>query len=115
VRSIIVRTLERLGYSVQAAGDGSEALSMFLDGAVDELSLLVTDIVMPHLGGTELATRLRETLPDLRVLYVSGYADRYPEDIADSSRAVLLAKPFLPSDLAREVRTLLDHDRSAAE
>ena len=111
VRSIIVRTLRRLGYGVTSASNGSEALTLVEAGEAGDFDLLITDIVMPHLGGNELARRLRERFPHLPVLYISGYADRYPDELADPEYAALLGKPFLPADLARHVRRLLDKAR----
>lgn len=111
VRSIIVRTLRRLGYEVVSASNGSEALTLVEAGDAGDFDLLITDIVMPHLGGNELARRLRARFPHLPVLYISGYADRYPEELADPEYAALLGKPFLPADLARHVRRLLDKAR----
>ncbi|MEE9386587.1 MAG: ATP-binding protein [Nannocystaceae bacterium] len=112
VRSIIVRTLERLGYEVRSASNGSEALSMCDNGELGDFALLITDIVMPHLGGAELARRLRESRTDLPTLYISGYADRYPDELGGAGNSTLLCKPFLPHELARRVRSMIDQSAS---
>jgi PAS domain S-box-containing protein len=108
VRSLVRRALEADGYQVLEAGDGVDALRLAEehDGAVD---LLLTDVVMPRMGGRELADRMRAVDPGLRVLYMSGYAE---EQIA--RRGVLdpgthlLEKPFEPATLKRQVRDALD-------
>jgi signal transduction histidine kinase/ActR/RegA family two-component response regulator len=72
VRRIVTRTLELEGYQVTEARHGEEALALLaeLDGAVD---VVVSDVVMPVMGGPELAARLRERYPDLPVIWMSGY------------------------------------------
>ncbi len=108
VRGFARRSLESRGYRVLEARDGEEALAgaEAHPGAID---LLVTDVVMPRLGGFDLARRLTERRPGLRVLYVSGYPeDRTGEIHALGSGASLLLKPFRGEDLARRVRELLD-------
>jgi two-component system cell cycle sensor histidine kinase/response regulator CckA len=100
--------LERLGYTVLSAGDGAEALELAerTEGSID---LLVTDIVMPRLGGRELSAKLRERHPRTRVLYTSGYAES-----AIAHQGVLLEgvrflqKPYTLAALARCVREALD-------
>jgi CheY-like chemotaxis protein len=78
----------------------------------DGLDLLLTDVVMPHMSGPQLAQRLREHRPDLRVLFMSGYTD----DAAlrhgvQRSEVFFLQKPFTPDVLARRVRETLDVKR----
>ena len=105
VRTLIARDLRRLGYSVVVASDGHQALALVNEG--QPVDLLLTDIAMPGLNGLELATRLREELPSLRVLYMTGYAAA----VADGALApVLIEKPFGPDALARRIRALLDED-----
>jgi PAS domain S-box-containing protein len=108
VRQLGRRALESEGYTVLAAASGRDALA-FLgrhDGAID---LLVTDVVMPGMGGRELAERLAVQRPDTPVLYISGYpGDESDERGALAPGASLLRKPFLPEELARKVREVLD-------
>jgi CheY-like chemotaxis protein len=109
VRLPTVRSLTGLGYEVLVATNGAEALSL-ASAHHGKIDLLVTDVVMPGMRGNELAAELRRLRPDLRVLYISGYA----EDSASIERALaegdsFLPKPFTVPDLARRVRALLDH------
>jgi FixJ family two-component response regulator len=70
---------------------------------------MVTDLVMPHLGGRDLAKRMASILPELKVLYLSGYTDSVAmhQGILDPG-SFFLQKPFAPADLARKVRECLD-------
>ena len=109
VRGILRQMLVRYGYTVLVAGDGRQALAAS-DAHPGPLPLLVTDVVIPGgMNGRDLARRLRERRPELRVLYVSGYT----ED-AVLRRGVLeqglayLQKPFGPPELLARVRALLD-------
>ena len=108
VRTLVRRVLERLGYHVLVAEDGESAmvLSLAYDGPIH---LLVTDVIMPRMGGRALADQFALARPDARVLFVSGYTDD-----AVMQHGVLeptvhyLEKPFTPDTLARKVRRVLD-------
>jgi PAS domain S-box-containing protein len=108
VRQTARQILTARGYRVLEAGDGVEALERAAahDG---EIHLLVTDVVMPNLGGGELARRLVRERPGIRVLFVSGYAadERVREGVADAS-VRFLQKPFSVEALAGAVREALD-------
>ena len=108
VRRLLVRTLNSAGYSVIEAANGADAL-LKLASADDQLDLLVTDVVMPQMGGRELATKVLETHPDLPVLYLSGYTENaiVHHGVLDAG-LVFLQKPFTPEDLLRRVRDVLD-------
>ena len=116
VRSMASEVLEVLGYRVLAAADGAEALAIAAghDGAID---LLITDVVMPRLGGGELAQRLASARPGIRVLFISGYPDDaiVRHGILEH-RSVLLQKPFAIAEFVHQVREILDApaDRSEA-
>jgi PAS domain S-box-containing protein len=115
VRSLAVRTLRRAGYGVLEAEDPEHALALFASPD-REVSLLVTDVVMPRISGPELAERLRAVRPDLAVLFSSGYSDRVAEIEAQlGPRTAFLPKPFVPRQLALLVRELLDAGQATAE
>jgi len=111
LRALTCELLEHLGYTVLAASDGQEALKL----AAQEpgpIHLLVSDVVMPHMDGRELAERLSGLRPDLRVLYISGYTDGTITHRGLLGAGVsLLEKPFTLDTLAVAVRSVLDrHD-----
>ena len=114
VRKVAMRSLSRLGYTVIEATNGEEALSLF-QGARDEIDLLITDVVMPVLGGKQLAERVRAVRPTVRILFMSGYAKA-----AIAAQGILapgtpvLQKPFTPDQLGRWVRLILDSPAGAA-
>ncbi len=112
VRGVIRRTLERHGYTVREARHGGDALLVWKDER-DTLSLVVTDIVMPELGGRELAARLRADQPDLPILFLSGYAGGADGGEPLSDDEPFLHKPFANAELVRQVGTLLRRRREA--
>lgn len=108
VRSLISQVLRERGYQVLEASDGADALQL-ASGFASPIHLLLTDLVMPRIGGRELAGRLCPLRPDIRVLYVSGYSDQVLFGAADlGPEAAFMQKPFSPDTLARKVRELLD-------
>jgi CheY-like chemotaxis protein len=109
VRDFAISLLADLGYQVTAASDGIEARAIVDREGLDGFELLLTDVVMPRLGGTELARELRARKPELAVLFVSGYA-RNDSEIAAllGPRCLYLQKPFAPAALAAALRRLLD-------
>ena len=111
VRAVSRRILQRAGYTVLSAPDGVEALRIIADAGSD-VQLLVTDVVMPGLGGRELVMRVRETHPSLRVLFVSGYTEEgvRRHGVLDSE-STFLEKPFTAERLAQKVREVLDTPR----
>ncbi|MGE0432444.1 MAG: PAS domain S-box protein [Planctomycetota bacterium] len=104
VRKLTTRILSRLGYRILQASDGEEALRVMAQAGPDAIDLLVTDVVMPRMGGRELARRIRDLRPGLRVLFVSGYSD---EAIAMDEPSAFLQKPFTMQLLAQRIRELL--------
>ena len=107
VREVAREFLESGGYTVIEARDGAEALKR-VEKYEDAIDLLVTDMVMPGMTGQELSTRLLQSRPEIRVLYMSGYSERAAVDFArgDSSMR-LLAKPFSRWALLRAVHEIL--------
>jgi two-component system, cell cycle sensor histidine kinase and response regulator CckA len=108
VRRIASRILVGNGYRVHVAVDGADALQRFeeLAGKIDAL---VTDVVLPKVSAKELVRRLKLQKPDLRVLYTSGYTENtvVHQGVVDAGVS-FLAKPYLPADLSRAVREVLD-------
>ena len=105
VRELTRELLELEGYRLLTAGGAAEAQAIAAQGI--PFSLLVTDVVMPGLSGPLLAGKLRLTMPDLKVLFISGYAEQQLPDGSLSSAEAFLPKPFSPATLARKVRELL--------
>jgi PAS domain S-box-containing protein len=107
VRILVKKTLELHGYTVLDAGNGTEALklSQTCEGPIH---LALTDVIMPEMGGQELATRLSATRPELKVLYMSGYADQTIQQEILGPNVAFLEKPATEETLIRQVRELLD-------
>ena len=110
IRELASDFLQGRGYMVLTAMDGNEALRI-ADGHEDLIHLLVTDIVMPNIGGKELAQRLRQVRPQIKVLLMSGYPDHPALASADvGMQMTVLQKPFSLDMLAHKVRGLLDQE-----
>lgn len=108
VRTVASRVLKKQGYTVLEAADGYAALH--IAGAMtDSIALLITDIVMPRLGGPALAEQLARSHPEMKVLYMSGYADDavVKHGVLDAT-VNFLQKPFRVETLAQKVRRILD-------
>src|SRR5438094_695988 len=108
VRLLARKVLERAGYRVLVAAGGAEALEL-AERYAGPIHLLLTDVVMPGMNGRALMRRLAPLRPDLRVLYMSGYADEAvaQHGVLDPGTA-FLQKPFTPGGLADKVRGVLD-------
>jgi CheY-like chemotaxis protein len=114
VRSLAQLVLSSGGYHVLEARDGEQALQIAA-AHPDTIHLLVTDLVMPHLTGRQLAATLKQSRPNLKVLLISGYADQAaPANGGSATNGAFLQKPFSPTVLARKVRQLLDAAGSEA-
>jgi two-component system cell cycle sensor histidine kinase/response regulator CckA len=108
VRQIAVHMLRRYGYHVIGAQNAGEAL-LTCEQHPRTIHLLITDVVMPHMSGRQLAERLAQVRPELKVLFMSGYTENaiVHHGILDSGIAYL-QKPLTPELLARRVREVLD-------
>jgi CheY-like chemotaxis protein len=107
VRTYAVEALRELGYTVVHAAGGLEALRMIDDG--QDVSLLFTDVVMPSMTGSQLASQALGRLPGLRVLYTTGYTrDAVTRNGMLGSGHALLPKPYGLDELAEKVRAVLD-------
>ena len=109
LRILLERLLQKQGYTVLAARDGREALEIALhhSGAID---LLLSDIVMPEMSGTELAERLEREFPAIRIVLMSAYADGI---LKMNERWVFFTKPFVISQLLAALERLLREPRAA--
>ncbi len=109
VRALIRRILQGQGYHVIEARDGLEALRQLADASVP-VKLVVTDVMMPEMGGRELGERVRAQFPTMPVLYMSGYTDdAVMRQGIDLDESAFVQKPFTPAALSLKVRQLLDH------
>jgi two-component system cell cycle sensor histidine kinase/response regulator CckA len=107
VRSFAARALGQRGYNVLQATTGAEALDVFAShqGHVD---LVVSDVVMPEMDGPTLCERLRREQPDIKVIFISGYAeDAFRRHLAENEDFMFLQKPFDLKELAAAVKTAL--------
>jgi signal transduction histidine kinase/ActR/RegA family two-component response regulator len=116
VRRLTVSILKNRGYTVHEAGDGIQAMELIMDEHSPRFDLIISDIIMPRMGGRELVENIRFRLPEVKVLFVSGYTD---DALAD--RGVLgpgiafLEKPFSHKQLAERVRAVLDETSAVVE
>jgi CheY-like chemotaxis protein len=108
LRDLARESLQTVGYTVLEARHGGEAL-VTSEQHAGPIHLLLTDVIMPHMNGRELADRLVSARPEIRVLYMSGYTGEVirAQDLMQSGRA-FLPKPFSPDALVRKVREALD-------
>ena len=110
IRNLLASILVTGGFDVNLARNGAEALSLCEDGLV--VDLLITDLMMPQMGGVELARRLRRIQPEVGTVFVSGHPlekANLPE--LDAKREAYLAKPFTPAQLRQEVHRALANSR----
>jgi PAS domain S-box-containing protein len=106
VREMSAEMLALHGYQVLAADSGAAALAILATHAAP-IALLLTDVVMPGMGGIDLAREAQRRRPGLRLLFMSGYLDRAGRHAAAAGQA-FIQKPFTPAELGRSVRTVLD-------
>jgi two-component system cell cycle sensor histidine kinase/response regulator CckA len=105
VRSVAERALTRHGYKVLTADNGEDALEILADGK--EIDLLISDVVMPGMDGPTMVTEARKTRPDLKILFMSGYAEEQLRNSIDIENVNFLPKPFSVTDLAEAARRTL--------
>ena len=109
VRSMAAMILRDRGYEVLEAVNGEEALRVVQNHSGENIQLLLTDVVMPQMGGPELAEKLHAAHPDIRILFTSGYTGDYLSELKPLTIGTeFLAKPYLPDALAVKVREVLD-------
>lgn len=105
MRGFLERALKRAGYEVKAFGDGEQALACL---EREPFTLLLTDIVMPRMDGIELARRAADLAPELKIMFITGFAAVVLNSEAETPKdAKVLSKPFHLKDLVNEVERLL--------
>jgi CheY-like chemotaxis protein len=108
VRKLALQILERLGYKVLEASEGNEALAIY-EKHRDLIHLMVTDVIMPKMNGREVTHRLMSFHPEMKALYMSGYADDVVLHHGILEKGMnYIQKPFTMEGLARKVREVLD-------
>lgn len=114
IRRLVTRALEGRGWQVVSAGDGVEGLARF-DALARPCDLLITDAIMPRMGGAELARRLRQRVPDLPILVMSGYLGQEvaAADLIEAGYGVL-SKPFAMAELFSAIGSVLPADARLA-
>jgi len=114
VRDIVVSNLREQGYTVLEAGDGYEALRVAADPGKQPIHLLLTDVIMPKMGGIRLAAEFQREYPQVPVFYMSGFTDDAAfQTRIDNGEIDLLLKPFAPDALLFKVREILDSSKGA--
>jgi PAS domain S-box-containing protein len=108
IRDMVSEYLQQNGYTVLHAENGREALEI-VHRYKGLIHLLITDVVMPELGGRELAQKVRNLRPRTKILFTSGYLDCSGDEKAADQHAALLPKPFALHVLANKIREVLDH------
>jgi two-component system cell cycle sensor histidine kinase/response regulator CckA len=102
VRSVAERALTRHGYKVMTADNGEDALEIL--GAGDPIDLLISDVVMPGMDGPTMVREARKSRPELKILFMSGYAEEQLRKSIDIENVNFLPKPFSVTDLAEAAR-----------
>jgi len=109
LRALAARVLRYQGYKVLEATNGHEAIGIAREKFQERIHLLLTDVVMPHMGGRELVKRMKTLHSEIKVLFISGYTDHvitYHTGLKPGTP--FLQKPFSPTALAKKVREVLD-------
>jgi two-component system, cell cycle sensor histidine kinase and response regulator CckA len=107
IRKMVCAMLAQSGYRCLEAGDGREALDL-IQAAPNAIDLLLTDVIMPNMGGIDLARRVARIEPNVRIVFMSGYSDDPIVRSIERSPGIFLAKPFTASALLDKVRETLE-------
>jgi two-component system, cell cycle sensor histidine kinase and response regulator CckA len=108
VRDLAKQVLTQVGYTVMTASNGVDALRV-CEKHLDEIHLVLTDVVMPEMGGRAFVEQLAKARPDIKILYMSGYTDEAIDNHGALNPGThLITKPFSLTDLRRKVREVLD-------
>jgi CheY-like chemotaxis protein len=112
VRTLLHEHLQELGYRVLEAANGTQALEIARQH-INEIDIVVTDVVMPKMGGRELAAQLRLLRPEIKIVLMTGYTEAAVCDELRAAGLELLAKPFSRRALAGKLREMLDSRQPA--
>jgi len=108
VRALNATVLREYGYSVIEAVDGQDAITKFMENQ-DRIRLVVLDGIMPKMNGKEAWQAIKVLSPNIRVIFVSGYADDiFVKDTIPSRGGAFIQKPSTPAVLVRKIREILD-------
>lgn len=108
VRAFAARALASRGYSVHEAGSGAEALEL-IEEIEEPVDLVVSDVVMPEMDGPTMLGELRKTRPDLKIIFMSGYAEEaFRKNLPENEEFGFLPKPFSLKQLATKIKEMLD-------
>ena len=107
VRTLLVRLLEKKGYSVEPAENGRQAIDLVQDHLSD-ISLVVTDMVMPEMGGAAMLQELRRTRPDLPALCMTGYTREEVVQGEAMDEPNFIEKPFTPAAFLEQVADIIE-------
>ena len=106
VRKMVCAMLSQSGYGCLEASDGLEAVRLL--NSTDHVHLVLTDLVMPNMGGSDLADHLSRTRPQMRIIFMSGYNEDPMVRGVDKVSSIFLAKPFTAAALNEKIRQTLD-------
>jgi len=116
LRELAASVLQKQGYVILKAGNGQEALRIVRERRGRPIDLVLTDMVMPEMGGKMMAEWLQATNPEIKILFTSGYTDYgIVSDGEIKSDIEFLPKPYTPSGLVRKVREVIDAPVPAAK
>ncbi|MGM0555552.1 MAG: PAS domain S-box protein [Myxococcota bacterium] len=115
VRKVTAKMLRDAGLEVRVASGGGEAIEIVRETGAGAFDLIVSDVVMPNLGGEQTARRLEELDPGLRFLFVTGYADNMAISLSSNAASQVLLKPFTAQQLLARVEQVMSDERHDAE
>jgi signal transduction histidine kinase/ActR/RegA family two-component response regulator len=107
VRDLVRQHLEDLGYTVLVAPDGAQALQLARQN-IKTIDIVLSDVVMPEMGGCELSEALRQLRPDMKIVLMTGYSEGVTIEQANAAGLQVLSKPFSRRSLAHKIREVLD-------
>jgi DNA-binding NtrC family response regulator len=113
VRTLIVRLLEKRGYRVLQAENGREALEL-IQNTLAELSLVITDLVMPEMGGEALVREIKKVRSDLPCLCMTGYSQEEVASMDGMHSTDIIEKPFSPAIFLERVQSILNEGASSS-